>query len=31
MPEIDWTKYVTQLQEWSPKLVGAILIIVIGF
>jgi small conductance mechanosensitive channel len=31
MPEIDWTKYVEQLREWSPKLIGAILIVVIGF
>lgn len=31
MPEIDWSLYAKQLQEWSPKLIGAILIIFIGF
>ncbi|MGB0864300.1 MAG: mechanosensitive ion channel family protein [Saprospiraceae bacterium] len=31
MPEIDWESYAKQLQDWSPKLLGAILIIIIGF
>lgn len=28
---IDWNSYAKQLQDWSPKLIGALLIIIIGF